>query len=371
MNDSYFKHRLSSVVGICLALLLPAYARAAPGEKDRVLGEHRFPVAEFTPSVFSLTSFGMRVGVELHQVPDYAQLPPWASESSRVNLRSVLAAEAFDLSIKLHEYVAIFGSAYGRARVGADRTSLLNTGIDYAYGGTLGALVKLLRVGKFQLGARAHFGASTGSLVSIGPLFRDLNGIASQAVQDATMNSAEARAVIERLRALFRVAVADLTSPFSTWTLAAAVTAAVGFNPYLGLQGSLGISTDAASYSVSQFNLDTRAIVPYDRDIQTLRPSLTLAFDVDGAPARIPLDVMLEYQLAPIWANTSALGVDVDQSSLQQVVALGLYYSGRPDLQLGISAFLVFGQTPLLGDSGQPSGHPRETSGRFVFRYFW
>jgi hypothetical protein len=50
---------------------------------------------------------------------------------------------------------------------------------------------------------------------------------------------------------------------------------------------------------------------------------------------------------------------------------LGVYYSGRSDLQLGVTGYVLFGQIPQLGANAKPSGKPLDLGTQFVFRYFW
>jgi hypothetical protein len=368
--------RKALTVVIALALLAaaePASAQASPDAKTRTLGQHRFPVGEFSPTPFTLTTFAMRVGVELYQVPSFAQLVSTSGDAShaRVNLSSLLVAEALDFSVRLHDLVAISGAAYGRARVGANRATLLNAGVDYVYGGKLGATLKLLRVRQFQLALQGSFGLSTGQVADIGLLYRDLTKIADDAVSEQQRSMLTPEQALGRLRSAFSLATADLLTPFNTWSCTGALAIAQALNPYLGLQASLGFEAEGSNFSLAEYDTETNAIQRYQRSVQTLRPNATLALDLDGSPSRIPLDVMLEYELAPTWVNTSVLGSEVAQSSIQQLVALALYYSGRADLQLGITGYLVFGQTPLLGEDSQPSHSPREIAARFVFRYIW
>jgi hypothetical protein len=382
--------RAFTFMGLCLALngggvaaaqsAPPPYARPpdlhverAQEQPERALAQHTFPVAEYSPTPFTLTSFAMRVGVERSQVPNYAQLASLlnADGQTKIDLTSLQVAEAFDASVQVHDRVSIAGAAYGRARVGANRPSLLNAGVDFMYGGNLSVLVKLLRTRQFQLSVRGAFGASTGQLAAIGILFSDLSKIADQTITQTKNAGLSQEDAAQQLRAAFQAATAELMTPFSTWTASGALVMALGFNPYLGLQASLGFATDHTTYNLTRYQTDSNTLLHYDRSLQTLRPTATLALDFDAEPARIPLDFMVEYQLAPSWVKTTSQGSEVTQSTVEQLLALALYYSGRKDLQLGITGVWVFGQTPLLGENSQPSGHPFEIAGRLIFRYIW
>jgi hypothetical protein len=353
-------------------LVLPLSVASAQETKPRMLGKHTFPVAEYSPTPFTLTSFAMRVGVEQSQVPTFPSVFQLSADTrSKVDLSSLLVAEAVDLSVRLHDRVSIAGAAYGRVRVGANRPTLVNTGVDYSYGGNLAVLVKLARARQFQLSLRGSFGASTGQVASIGVLIADLKTIADSSISQQQSGGLTQQEILDKLQAAFRVATSELMTPFSTWTASGSLVMALAFDAYLGLQASLGFTAENASYSATRYEEQSNSLSHFDRSVHSLRPIGTLALDFDAAPARVPIDIMLEYQLAPTWVKTSGLGMDVSQASVEQLIGLALYYSGRADLQLGITGVLVFRQTPLLGENSQPSGHPRDLAGRFVFRYFW
>lgn len=349
-----------------------ASAQTQPADNARTLEQHTFPVAEFSPTPFAFTSFGMRVGVEQLRVPNYLQLKALSLNANpKIELNSLLVAEAFDLSVRLHDRVAIAGAAYGQVRVGADRPSLLNEGMDYTYGGSLSVLVTLLRARQFQLSIRGTFGGSTGQIASIGLLFNDLSEIANRAIAQPPNQVLTQQQAAQKLQAAFNLATAEMMTPFGAWNASGSIAMAFAFNRYLGLQGSLGFAVDDSTYHVSRYEDDSRSLVKYDRAVRSLMPTGALALDFDGAPKQIPVDVLLEYQLAPTWTTTSAPGTELSQSAVEHLLSLALYYSGRKDLQLGVMGFMVLGQTPLLGDNSQPSGHPHKIAGRFVFRYFW
>jgi len=73
----------------------------------------------------------------------------------------------------------------------------------------------------------------------------------------------------------------------------------------------------------------------------------------------------------PLWLNSSGSGGSSQQSTMEQRVAAGLYYAGRTDLQLGVSAYTLLAQPPEVGAQGKISGKPTDLGGRFVFRYIW
>jgi hypothetical protein len=341
----------------------------------RLLGGHRFPIAVFVPSVLSSSYIGVRAGLEYHQVPGFAQLPALTLSGTKpqpVDLRTVNVAETIDFALRLHDYVAIYGDAYGRARLGANINTLLGTGADYTYGGDLGAILKFFSVGGFQIGARAQIGYYTGQSAGILALFQDLSAIASDAISRVQQNpTLDINRALAQLNASFRNATADLVTPFDGVAYGAWINAALGLGPFVGIQGSGGFAVDTATYQPTRF--DPQLGQPQTRrtEMHTVRPLFGLALDVDVSPIGIPLAAMLEYRISPVHVTRTDGAIRSDESSLEQLVALGVYYSGRSDLQLGLTVYTLFGQPPALGANAQPSGEPQDLGAQFVFRYFW
>jgi hypothetical protein len=339
-----------------------------------VLGEHRFPVAVFVGTALITSYMGVRAGLEYHEVPGYAQVPALgtASTPQQVDLQTINVAETLDFAVRLHDYVALFGDAYGRARVGANISTLLGTGADYTYGGDLGALVKIVRVGGFQLSVRGQLGLYAGQSAGVLGLFEDLNRIASDAIARVQMNpTLNLNDALNRLNTSFRNATADLLTPFTGVNYGASLNMAQGLGRYVGLQGSLGFAIDSATYSTTMFDTAINAPVETPSTLRGVRPQLELAIDLDLDPAKVPLGLLFEYRISPVTVTRTEPTGTVKESAVEQLLAFGVYYSGRSDLQLGVTGYALLGQIPALGANAEPSGKPLDLGAQFVFRYFW
>jgi hypothetical protein len=350
------------------------YSYGGDWGKGRVLGRHSFPTANFVPSVLSTSSLGVRAGIEYHQVPGFAQLPSLGTNSQpqAVDLRTINVAETIDFAFRLHDYIAIFGDMYGRARLGANISTLLGTGADYTYGGDVGLLVKILRLGGFQLGARGQIVYYTGQSAGILTLFQDLNAIAANAIARVQSDpNLDINRALNQLNSSFRNATADLLTPFGGVAYGASVNFAQGIGRFVGIQGSVGFTVDTATYKPTMFDAALASPRTTENRIQTVRPSFGLALDVDLWPAKVPVDVIVEYRVAPVHVTRTGTDDSAGESSIEQLLAIGLYYSGRSDLQLGLTGYTLFGQPPALGANAKPSGEPMDLGAQFVFRYFW
>jgi hypothetical protein len=342
--------------------------------QTRVLGKHSLQRGTFVPSALVDSFVGIRAGLEYHQVPGFSQLPaldPSGTQSQAVTLRTINVAETLELGIRLLDFLAIFGDGYGKARIGADTNTLLGTGADYTYGGDVGVLLKLFRLGPFQLAVRGQVGYYAGQTAGISALFQDLSAIARtiiRKVQTSTM--LDINAALAQLNTGFRTATADLLTPFSGFTYGASLNAALALGRFVGLQGSFGFYADSATYRPTHYDEATEGPVVVEHTVKTSRPSFGVALDIDGSPAGLPLAVLLEYRATPIAVtdDDSAMG---SVSSVESLIALGVFYSGRTDLQLGLTGYTLFGQTPTLGADSIYSDKPLDLALQLVFRYFW
>ena len=351
----------------------PEPALASQWGQTRALGEHYFQLGSFVPSALVDSHIGIRAGVEYHQVPGFAQLPSLVSTGPQaVDLRTINVAETLDFAVKLHEHFAIYGDGYGKARVGANIATLLGSGADYTYGGDLGLLVKLFRAGGFQLSVSGQAGYYSGQSAGILALFQDLNVIAQDALKKFQQNPVlDVNQAINQLNVAFRTATADLLTPFSGFKFGFALNAAQAIGPYLGVQASLGFYSDRATYQPTRYDTQSGGPLVMERTIKTTRPSLALAMDLDASPSGLPFAMLLEYRATPINVSDSQAEPGYDVTAFEHLVALGLFYSGRRDLQLGFTGYTLFGQAPTIGANATPSGKPLDLALQLVFRYFW
>jgi hypothetical protein len=108
-----------------------------------------------------------------------------------------------------------------------------------------------------------------------------------------------------------------------------------------------------------------------EHTVSTQRPSFGIAGDFDAQPAGFPLAILLEYRATPTTVTDTQDVRQLDASSFEHLVALGLFYSGRRDLQLGITTYSVYGQVPTLNANAMHSGKPLDLALQLVFRYYW
>jgi hypothetical protein len=340
----------------------------------RVLGEHLFPAASSVPFALSVSYVGARAGIEYRSIPHYAQLATLSTSQQQqfVDLQMVNVAENIDFALRLHDYVALVGDTYAKGQVGANVATLLGTGADYTYGGDLGALVKIVRIGHFQLAVRGQLGYYGGQKAGIQGLYRDLNSVATDAVTRLQRNpNIDLNTAITQLNNSFATATEALLTPFHGLTYAFSLNLALAIVQSVGLQGSMGFSSESATYQPREFDAAVNASVKLKSKVHTTRPSVAAALDFDAGPVGLPIDILLEYRATSVTVNVQGEDDPSSASSLESRLALGVYYSGRADLQLGITGYTLLGQAPAPGVNGVLSDKPQDFGAQLVFRYFW
>ncbi|HKP59909.1 MAG TPA: hypothetical protein VJV78_24460, partial [Polyangiales bacterium] len=350
-------------------------ASAAEAISHRELGGHYFPVALFVPPALTLSHFGIRAGIEYHSVPGFARdLSFFSSGTAQpAHLQTVNAAETVDFALRLHDIVALVGSGYGLARVGANVTTLLGTGADYTYGGSGGVLVKLFRVAGFQMAVRAEFGGFAGQQAGIVELFQDIGAIVNVNIRQLAMlkdlSQLDLPGRLNQIETAITSATAAMLTPFRGFEYGGSLNMAQSLGPMFGLQLALGLYGRSASYDLPVFDANTATLLRETRGVDNFSPRLGVALDADLSTVHVPLDLMGEYTLTRQRQSSDLPDSEGDRVWTDHLFALGVHYSGLPDLQLGVMGYITLGQSPISGANVQADGNPFDVGGQFVFRY--
>jgi hypothetical protein len=109
------------------------------------------------------------------------------------------------------------------------------------------------------------------------------------------------------------------------------------------------------------------------RDSATRYDALVdFSFEWDGDSLKVPLAAIVEYDLNARLGGTGDELLEMDSGNVH-TFGLGLYYSGRKDLQVGLFGALSLNLRPIPGVADAPgfSGSPDLRVGEFVIRYVW
>lgn len=333
---------------LSLASLARADSPEAPDFGDRTLAGHTFIYPLLQEGAFVTTHFGIRQGFALETIPQF----PLASLGT-FNLSATGLAQNFDLGVQILPWLGVYGNAEGTVATGADIDSLLLFGGQFTFdgeGGLVGRIARFESTGS-QLAARLYGGGGTG---------RDL-GILQLVSSVVSNTKATLGSVVHGNFGKY------VLTPVSNNEFGGLLHAAQAAGRFVGVQAA--VQVQSRRDTTSPFDATTNSNV--DSTISSTSVQASAGVDVDGSPAHVPLGAMAEYQFQ--FNDASASGASA--SSTSNLIGVGLYYTGRRNLLLGLGGKTALGQSPLTGVStaGKPaqSGAPSLYYGQFVLRYIW
>jgi hypothetical protein len=301
---------------------------------DRTLKGHTFPtpVLNNATSAFVTTHFGVRQGASVTLVPGFPD-----ANAGKFNLTATGLVQNFDLGIKIVDWIGVFALGAGTVNTGANVPTLLSQDNSFNVSGEVGAIVRIARIESSgtQIALRASVGGGTGRVLNILGL---LNKVTSGGASIDTILGGN----IGQL----------LLVPQSNVTFQGSLHAAQAITKNFGLQASVELRQ--TNTTVSPYDPTTQATVSQTLGSTSL--ANTLAFSVDGAPIGIPVAVVPEYQLL---ADLSG------GTGVSHALGLGIYYSGRRDLQVGVAGVTQVALQPLQGVDA--SGNPAQSGTPSVF----
>lgn len=299
-----------------------------------------FPARVDTAVAATYVGLRVRLGVE-----SASGLP---SGGGTFDVNTLTVGEGLDVGLALTDWLGVFVTGAGRALLGSNVPGLIFQGATYDLGGAGGAIVRLFeseRTGT-QVSLRGQGAYLAGQIASLLPIFQ----IGSAGV-----------AVREALRGNLR---SSIYSPITTVRYGGSVALAQGFGPLFAVQASAGLGGAVWSFEPFDLNAGRRDEIR----VTGVTYQFGVAPSVDLRTVGVPLAVMPEVLLV----RGPGLAQLQGNQSFDTVLDLlaGLYYSGRPNLQLGLIGGTVVGAKPVRSDVGSSSA-PRQLSGELVVRHVW
>lgn len=327
----------------------PECEQCSGGGRSRRLGGHDFLFPLFQQSAFVSSYVGLRSGVVSYDVPD---LPIGSLGLQDVSL--VGYQQTLDLGMRLTRWLGLWGEARGILYSGLTVGSYISDGASFQAAGDGGVVVRVLHLESSgtQLSLRAGGGYQGGRDLTLLPL---LNAIVD--TPGVTLVS------------ILRGDLGELlVVPTSQYSVNGGLYFAQAFGPVVGLQASA--SATHIWRTRKPFVPSERARV--DQDTTAIRFNFAAALAADFQSFGVPLALMGEYLFtAGHQTEVELARTDLNTSS----VGLGLYYTGRRNLQLGLAAAAVLHSEPRIGvdPDGNPakSGRPRLNTAQLVLRYIW
>lgn len=318
----------------------PCSPKKDESSSDRTLGNHVFIFPTEVTSSLVTTYVGLRLRLGSNSVTN---LPTVAGITS---IEAVTFAEGLDLGIKVTDWLGIFVTGGVSTLVGTNLRALTYAGATYELGGSGGAVLRLLRIDRTgtQLSFRAHGAYARGQVSTLFPIFD--------------------RPVASLVDALQGDLGESIRTPTTRLSGTGAFAFTQGFGKFFGLQAS-------AALGVGRVEIE-----PYDRvaRVRTTQTDSELTYAFGAAPSfdfdafSVPIAVMPEYVLSRQAHTAEVRGAGTFDT--QHTLALGAYYSGRVNLQIGVIGKVVLGTNGLTTAQGT-SETPKTTFGELILRYVW
>ncbi|MCY1023645.1 hypothetical protein [Pyxidicoccus sp. MSG2] len=346
-----------TTVGLLLLLsaALPENASAAEAPEchtaadSRKLGGHTFQFPILQQSAFVTTNVGLREGLARYDVPD---LPIGSVGATDVLLTGV--QQTLDLSFSITDWLGVAGFARGTIITGANARSLLVDGASVELIGQAGAIVRVWRNERSgtQVSVRGNFGYQNGKEVTVLPLVTSVLNSPGLTLEELILGN------------------------LGRFLLVPATETSVNGGAYLAQSFSRTFSLQASAngeYAWRERNpFDSEAGDRLTQKTHAARVNLGAALTADFAPHGVPVAVMGEYLFTTGQETEARLP---DRTLKSSTVALGVYYSGRPNLQVGLGAVTTLNAAPRIGfdADGNPleSDTPTLSYGQLILRYIW
>ncbi|XXF77457.1 hypothetical protein P2318_31050 [Myxococcaceae bacterium GXIMD 01537] len=328
---------------------LAAAVTECPDNHHRQLRGNTFLFPILQQSAFVTTHVGIREGLARYDVPD---LP-----IGRLGRRDVLLTgfqSTLDLGLGITDWLGVEGFARGTAIAGSDTQSVIVSGVSINLAGEAGAVVRLWHndEGGSQLSVRASLGYEKDHDISVLPFVNNIVNNPLLTLEDVVLGNVGKHIFI----------------PSSETTVKGGAHFAQALSRGLSFQLSASLQYAWRTREPFDPTVGTRI----DLDSHAVRINLAGALAVDFGPVGVPVALMGEYLFT---AGEETQVILPDRTLNSSTFALGLYYTGRTNLQLGVGAVATINGNPRfgLGEAGETleSGDSTLTYGQFILRYIF
>jgi hypothetical protein len=339
---------------------------AAPPTRwgNRMLAGHTFLYPVTHAGAFVSTYYGVALGAYEENIP---QVPIPGFRTTDLSLIGVTATA--NLGIKITDWLGV--EAQGRALgvFGTNGQSLIYAGGQLNSGGFLAPIVRIARIESSgtQISARAQIGELAGASLQVPRLLLLARTAIAGAVQNTSDPAAAARAIGGGLLngGFPRVILAGA----DTFGLNASIEAAQALGEMFGLQGAVTIQRRVLGLTFND-------VTAGDFRESATRYDMLVDFSAewDGMSVHVPIAAILEYELNARLTGTGDEELE-EEGTNTHTFGAGIYYSGRPNLQVGLFAATLRNLRPVAGVTftGVPgaSATPNAQFAEMVVRYVW
>ncbi|MCY1047116.1 hypothetical protein OV208_37790 [Corallococcus sp. bb12-1] len=343
---------LLMALGLLLAPVMTA--RAVSSDEDtpprgRQLGGHTFQLPILQQSALITTHVGVREGVARYSVP---AMPTGVD---RRDLWLLGVQSTLDLGLRLTDWLDLSVFARATSVLGANVVSLVTDGGSLDSVGQAGVGVRLLRgeASGTQLTLRAVGGLTKERQLTLLPFIQAITNNPLLTLDDALNGQAREYLLV----------------PGTEKSVTGGLFLAQALGPAFSLQASA--VADYAWRTSKPFDAVVGGRVEQKTEVARVNLAAALTADM-GPPLGIPIAVMGEYLFTTGWRTE----VDLPDHTLNShSLALGVYYSGRPHLQVGLGAAATLDAEPrrTLTADGQTleSDDTTLTYAQLILRYIF
>jgi len=319
---------------------------------DRVFAGHRFLILGSQRSALIMSSFNFEQSVFGLDIPRFAI----GSDDKVYDVATEGLGELLGFSLKVSKFMSLDAAAVMRIQHGPDAPSLLFRGAAYQIGGVLGATFQIFSDEEMglQVSARPWFAYTSSRNFSALAFVEGATELGVNATSDQVLTTTAADYYLE------------VTSEMSgggsllmayTWDEAVAVQASI----------------DAAwSEQESDRALSDRGeVITTDYIMAAMAGSIEYDFKSRGLPVAFAAEYKVTYgRLADNPFPTTS-------SRVSHRLGTGAYYTGRDDLQLGLTYYALLGLPRLEAIDAVPTDPVRESAPAVVkmvafnLYYFW
>lgn len=308
---------------------------------DRVFRDHRFLILSSQRSALIMSSFNFEQSVFGLDIPSFAT----GSDGTVHDVSTEGLGELLGFSLKISKLMSLDAAAVMRIQHGPDAPSLLFRGAAYQIGGVLGATFQIFRDEEMglQVSTRPWFSYTSSRNYSVLAFVEGASQLGADATPDEVLKTSSNDYFLE------------ITSEMSG---GASLLLAYTWHEAVGLQTSIDVawSEQESDRVVSEYGGVTKT----EYVMVAGAGSIEYDFRSQGLPAAFAAEYKMTYgRLADNpFPSTS--------SRVSHRLGLGVYYTGRDDLQLGLAYYTLLGLPRLEAVDAVPSDPVRESAPAIV-----
>ena len=293
---------------------------------DTVFSGHRFLAIPLQPSALLRSFFAFEQSASVLTIPEF----PVRADGRRFEVMTEGLEESIAFGVKISDLLAVDAFGNMNLEYGPDGPSLLFRGGAFRIGGGVGATFRLARFDTVQLALRPYLSVGNSQLYSVLAIVEGARELDDSENVEESLQGDPGR---------------QLITYQSQRTLGAALLLAWAVDSALGMQASLGGAWSRDDIDVTQNDYVREQTTNY------MLINMSTSIEYDFWLRGLSMALNGEYELS--YGRLTDHTFPTDNSRVSHRVGAGVYYTGREDLQLGVSYYSVLGLSRVRGVPSQ------------------